>query len=161
MPIEPITTDEKIDGPAAKKKKDFEAHLMGGCMVIVISSVLVFGMSIWPFIPFPEYSVQGLKQIALFGAVPALVFAAIVSFRFGLAGGAGSVGGALAATIFIFLDLQQTMLGHMTVDLPEPEYPERWVWMVPLGYVLAFVVVALVCVALAPSEKPKNLDVVE
>jgi hypothetical protein len=158
MPFDPIRTDEKLEKPV-KKKTDFEAHLMTGCMVICISSFLVLGLAVWPFFTFEEHTVDGLKQISLFGLTPAVVFGGIVAYRFGLAGSSGMIGGAMTAAIFMYLKLAQTAIGKDVVDLPAPEYPVRWAWMLPLVFLLVAATVGLFSSSISPaSDLAKRID---
>jgi hypothetical protein len=158
MPFDPIRTDEKLKKPV-KKKTDFEAHLMTGCMVICISSFLVLGIAVWPFFSFEEHTVEGLKMISLFGLLPAVLFGGIVTWKFGLAGSSGMIGGAMTASIFMYLKLAQTALGKQVVDLPAPEYPVRWAWLLPLSFLLAAVTIGLTTASLSPaSDLEERID---
>lgn len=153
MPFEPLRTDEKLEGPVKNRKPqtDFEKQLMSGCMVILVSCFLVYGLIIWPWFVFEPHTVKGLARALGFGAGTATVFGIIVTLKFKLAGGAGYLGGGFAAAVFMFLRLQQIMLGKGHNDLPQPEYPERWVHLVPLAYVLLSI--AIVAIFL-----PKELE---
>jgi len=144
MPFDPILTDEPLSEPAQKKRKDFEAQLMAGCMSIGVISILTYGLVIWPFAVFQEYSVNGLLTILATGPLPACVFGAVAGRKLALAGSTGFFGGAMAAAVFMHLRLQQTMLGKYTKDLPAPEYSDLVAILLPVGWFLVSGLVALV-----------------
>ena len=135
MPFEPIRTDEKRSG-ARRKRTDYESELMAGCMVILVVSLLVFGVSVVPFFAVDEYTREGLLRGILTGMLPASVLGVVSMRWFGAAGLSGFLGGALTVTVFLFLRLEQTMLGFYDINLPTPEYPERWKWFIPLAWAL-------------------------
>ncbi|MCW5936611.1 MAG: hypothetical protein KIT11_04815 [Fimbriimonadaceae bacterium] len=126
----------------AKKMADFEGSLMKGCSTIGLGSFITYGLTVWPWLTFPEYKVQGLLEIALAGCLPAVVFGIIATRKFGLAGASGFFGGGMASAVFMYLRLQSTMLGRFSERLPAPEYPERWAWIVPLAWFLAVAAIA-------------------
>lgn len=153
MAFEPLETDEKLDAPVAQER-DTDTVMLFGCAGFVSSSLLTYFLAIWPFFLFTEiYLTAGLLRCALFGLLPALAFGGYVTRRFGLAASAGFVGGALAAAIFLYLRLIEVNLRRNQRDLAQPDFPESWIWIVPLGWVLlvAFVAVLLI--------KPSEIDV--
>ena len=131
MPTDGLGTDEELS-QAPPKNKEFEAQLMSGCSTIGVVSVITYFMTIWPFAVYPEYSIVGLLKIIGFGILPASILGAIAARRFALAGASGFFGGAMAAAVFIHLRLQQTMLGNYARDIPKPDYPESFAFMLPL-----------------------------
>ncbi|MCG9895872.1 MAG: hypothetical protein MH204_10405 [Fimbriimonadaceae bacterium] len=136
MPLDPLRTDEKRDDPAAYPRKDFEGQMMSGCMTIGLGSVISYVLVAWPLFFVPEYSIQGLLQWAGLGVVPLLIFGAVLCRRFGLAGAAGFVGGAIPGAVFLYLRLNQTLARGLIPDLPKAEYPESWVGFLPLLFIL-------------------------
>jgi hypothetical protein len=123
---------------------------MNGCATIVVLSFTTYGLVVWPFFVMPEYTIFGLLTIIVLGMAPATVFGALAVRRAGLAGAAGFFGGAMASAVFIFLRLQQTQLGRLSYELPDPEYPAAWGWMLPLAWFLFSGGIAAV---LLPKEK--------
>ncbi|MBS1715686.1 MAG: hypothetical protein JST30_15260 [Armatimonadetes bacterium] len=152
MPFDPILTDEPLSEPAKQKRKDFEAQLMAGCMSIGVISIITYGLVIWPFAVFQEYSLNGLLTILAAGPLAACVFGAVAGRRLALAGATGFFGGAMAGAVFMHLRLQQTMLGRYTKDLPAPEYPDLVAYAVPVGWFLLSGLVALVFCRREPSQ---------
>lgn len=144
MPFEPLNTDEKLDQPI-KKRRDFEGHLMAGCMAVGLTSALIYILSAWPWLVFENHRVSGMTSIVLFGLVPSLVVGAFTTWRFGFAGVSGSFGGGMIASIFIWLRMKEVMLGFLTTELPRPEYPERWGWMIPGGWFVSIALVSALC----------------
>lgn len=136
MPFEPLQTDEKLEGPPRKPQSTFEKQMMSGCFVILVTCFLVYFVVMWPWFVFPAYTVPGLINCLVFGAAAAAVLGIVATLKFQLAGGAGFLGGGLAAAVFMYLRMDQFMLGRGHNDLPQPEYPERWVILVPLAWVL-------------------------
>ncbi|MCU0315642.1 MAG: hypothetical protein MUC92_03515 [Fimbriimonadaceae bacterium] len=153
MGFEPLKTDEKIP-PTNKPKSDFEAQLMSGCSVIVVVAFLTYFLTAWPWFVFPLYTLTGLQTAIVAGCGTSVVLGGISCFRFRIAGASGFLGGALAAGVFIFLVLNEVGKGRVSQDLPRPEYPERWQWMVPLLFVVACVLVAIL---LTRKEKTESL----
>lgn len=143
MPFHEIKTDEHVPG-ASKREKDFETQIMRGCAATVVLSVLVYGITIWPFFALPEHTVEGLFAILAFGMIPSTILGVFAIRKIGYGGFSGFVGGALTSAAFIYLRLQQTMLAKVNPNLPAVEYPERWVWLVPLAWVLFAIVVGLI-----------------
>ncbi len=135
MAHEPLRTDEPLSEPV-KSKSDFETQLMAGCATISLAAVFTYLIAVWPWLVFPEYRLDGLITIGLTGALPASVFGALCIRRFRLAGASGFFGGGMASAVFMYLRLEQTMLGRLSVDLPAPEYPERWAWLLPIVWFL-------------------------
>jgi hypothetical protein len=64
----------------------------------------------------------------------------------GLAGASGFVGGAFISAIFMFLRLDQSMLRNFVPDVPRPDYPDAWKGLVPLGFVLVSLILAILFV---------------
>lgn len=150
MPFEPLKTDEKYEGPA-QAKTNLERQLMAGCTTIVVICFLVYFITIWPWFALPAYTVSGLTEALIFGAGASVILGIIATLKFKSAGGAGFLGGAMAASVFMYLRLNQIMLGKGHVDLPQPEYPERWEWLVPLAYMV-------LCIAVVAVLWPKEED---
>jgi branched-subunit amino acid transport protein AzlD len=143
MPFEPLDTDEKIEAGYPRRKRDLETQLLGGCMVVLVGSLITYALVIWPWFTFKEYEISGLEKMAVFGGVPASIFGVVVIRKLDAAGLAAFMGGAMAAGVFVFLRLQQSNLGRYAQDLPMPEFPERWVMLVPLGWLAWIILVAL------------------
>lgn len=138
MPFERLETDEPISPDAASTKaRDFEGTLMTGCGVILVSSVLTYLMSFWPFAAVPHHTVSGLVQALALASLPTWVFGAILARKFGMAGASGFVGGALCSAIFIYLRLQMVTSVRGDRTLPQPEYPDRWAVIIPVAWLLA------------------------
>jgi hypothetical protein len=124
---------------------------MSGCATIVVASFVTYGLAVWPYFVLPEHTVAGLVTIVLSGMAPASVFGSLAVRSHGLAGAAGFLGGAMASAVFVYLRLQQTQLGRLSYELPDPEYPAAWVWMLPLAWFL-------LCGGLAALLLPKETD---
>ena len=143
MPFEPLRTDEKRPGEP-KPAKDMDSLMLTGCSAFVATSFLTYFLTVWPFLTFQDSHLAAtLGVCALLGPLPALVLGAYASRKFELPGACGFVGGSMALCVFLFLRLQQVMLGKGSTDLPHPDYPDSWVWMIPLAWLVAAIFVAL------------------
>lgn len=144
MPFDPLQTDEKLDQPAAKER-DFDAQMLAGCTAFVGTSILCYLLGVWPYFVFAESN--KLVTLALssgFGLIPSAVLGIVVTRKSGIPGACGFLCGAMAVAIFLFLRLQQVMLALQIKDLPQPEYPASWAWIVPLAWLLTCVVLLVI-----------------
>ena len=142
-------TDEQIEGKP-KKRPDLDSELLRGCITIGTLSLLVFGLTIAPFYFTEQHTFSGLATTGLLGAAPALVLGAIAVRRLGLSGATGLMGGAAAGAIFVYLSMEQVMLGYAGISsMPVPEIPPFWSWLLPLIWVL-------VCLATVLLLYPRN-----
>ena len=158
MPFEPLQTDEKLDH-SVKRERDLDTHLLFGCSQFVVQSIAIYGLSVWPHFLYP--AVFALKQLGLnfaIGFLPAAILAAISARKFGLAGAAGSLGGGLAFAIFLFLRLQQLFVPSLLNDAPKPEWPQQWVWLIPLVAIGALVAILYFSLPKAELEWSENAN---
>jgi len=110
----------------------------------VETSLIGYVLAVWPFFAVPEtHLARNLTTACAFGMVPALVLTAFSTRRFGLPGACGGLGVAMATGVFLYLRMDQIMLGFTVRDLPRPDYPSTWAWIVPSAYVVATVAVGL------------------
>lgn len=153
--MEELRTDESSD-PPAKRPADFDTQMLFGCSGFVSASFVTYGLTVWPNLVWSEtHKLQVLVQCFGFGLLPAAVFGIVASRKFGLAGGAGFVGGAMASATFIFLRLQQVMAFRGIREAPQPEYPYPWMWIAPSGWVLLALILAILFV---PKEELSTLE---
>ena len=145
MAHEPLKTDEKLDAPA-KRRPDMDTALLTGCLTVAVISIAVYGLVAWPFFVYQMHTRTGLVSGALFGIAPAAVLGALTVRKLGLTGGTGFAGGAFASGLFVYLQLSNLMLGKVgdVEDLPPPDYPEYWAWLLPLIWCLLAVAIVLV-----------------
>ena len=145
MSHEPLKTDEKLDAPA-KRRPDMDTALLTGCLTVAAISIAVYALVAWPFFVYPMHTRAGLVSGALFGFAPAAALGVLVVRRLGLSGATGFAGGAFASGLFVYLQLSNLMLGKVgeVEDLPAPNYPEHWAWLLPLIWCLLVVAITLV-----------------
>ncbi len=149
MPFEPLQTDEKREGPL-KAERDFDAQMLAGCAAFVGTSIITYLLGVWPYFALPATNkLLTLGLASLCGLVPAAIFGSTITRKTGLPGACGFLGGAMAIGIFLFLRLQQVMLARQIKDLPQPEYPASWTWIVPLAWLL-------ICLGLIAFFMPKG-----
>lgn len=143
MAIEPLNTDEKLD-TKSKKAPDMDAVMLAGCTGFVITSVLTYFFAVWPYFVFNStHLISTLVTCSLIGLLPAATLGVIACRRFGLAGGSGFVGGSLTTGIFLYLRLQQVIALKGDRRMPQPEFPDQWVWLLPLAWILASLILTL------------------
>lgn len=152
MPFEPLRTDEKLDREA-ERPRDMDAHMIAGCAGFVATSLSAYFLALWPQLVFHQgYQLATLAAATGFGLIPACVLGAFAARRFGLPGACGFLGGIMAYAVFLHLRIQQFLAARGSRDLPQPEYPDEFQWMVPmLALMLAVLVAAL---SLPKSERP-------
>jgi hypothetical protein len=123
--------------------------MLMGCGAFVAGALVVYFLAIWPFLAWPNVErIQTLGLCAATGLVPAALAAGLFTRRFGLPGACGAVGGALTTAVFLFLRLQQAFLAATARQDRPPDYPASLQTLVPLAWVLA---VALIAVVLLPK----------
>ncbi|MES1147239.1 MAG: hypothetical protein ABUL49_00650 [bacterium] len=145
--MEPLQTDEER-GPQHNRKADFESQLMGGCVVIVVCSLVTYGLGCWPaLVVRDEYTRTGLFTEMGLGMLPALIFGIVSIRKAREAGLAGFLGGAMAFGVFLYLRLMQVFVAESTPDLPQPEWPKAWTIAIPAVW-------ALVCIGASVLSYP-------
>lgn len=145
MPHEPLGTDEKLAAPV-KPERDLDTEMMHGCLAFVAPAMLAFLLAVWPHIAFSDvYRMQVLVMNTVLGLVPAVVAGIYAARKMGLAGACGVVASALATSIFLYLRMQQIELSRGVEEMPSVEYPPQFAWLLPLGWSLLFIVLALLC----------------
>lgn len=150
MPFDPLETDERLETPV-KPERDTDAIMLAGCTGFVSSALITYLLAIWPFFLFTEIHLSAeLLRCALIGLLPALVFGGYVTRRFGLAAAAGFVGGGMSAGIFLYLRLMEVNLRRVQREMAQPDFPEAWVWIGPMAWVLLLFFVAALLIR--PSE---------
>lgn len=154
MPFEPLRTDEKLSRKQ-KPAKDMDSLMLAGCTGFVGASILSYGLAVWPFMAFQETQrATTIAWGALLGLLPAAILGVFAARKFNLPGACGFVGGSMAMSVFLYLRLQQVMAGNASTDLPHPDYPESWGWMIPLGWLLLSIVLAVVALPRSPDGGP-------
>jgi hypothetical protein len=148
MPFEPLRTDERLE-TSGPRPKDFDTQMLLGCSGFVTVSLLTYFLTVWPHLAFPDtYRLSVLMAACAAGMLPAAILGIVAMRKFGLPGGGGFVGGALAASIFLHLNLKRLLLLEelqaVSRELPQPEYPASWQFLVPGAWLLGAVVLALV-----------------
>jgi hypothetical protein len=150
MPFEPLRTDEPLTGPQ-EKVRDLDSQMLAGCSCFVGVSLISYALAVWPFFVFQKtWELKTLAFASLFGLVPAAVFGSYTVRKWGLPAAGGFIGGALATAIFLLLRLSQVMLQQGVRDLPQPEFPSSWQYLVPGAWMLA---VLILCILLIRKEE--------
>jgi len=144
MAFEPLQTDEKLDVPE-QTAQDMDKQMLFGCSGFLIASVVGYLLTIWPFLAFQKIE-QTFWLAACFaaGGGPAIIVGLISTRRFGLAGACGFVAGAMTTGIFLYLRIQQSFLSALAKSSPTPEYPDSFIWLLPIVWILLCVFLAVV-----------------
>lgn len=143
LPFEPLKTDEKLD-EKVRPERDMDTQMLFGCGSFVFVSIVSYLLAAWPMFVIANTHLLVEFGVALAaGLIPSLVLGAVATRKTGLPGACGFVGGAMATAIFLFLRLEQLMLGYSVREIPQPEYPRSWMWIVPTAWVVLAVLVAV------------------
>ena len=136
VPFEPIRTDEPHNGPKTNPR-DFDSQMLAGCGAFVAASMLSYVIAVGPHFVFSRtYELNSLAMACGFGMVPAAILGGYATRRFGLAAAAGFVGRGLATSIFLLLRLKQVLLLEGEKNLPQPEFPQSWQYLLPGAWML-------------------------
>src|SRR5688572_13729892 len=150
MPFEPLRTDEPREGPKTKER-DIDSQMLAGCTTFVSASLLSYVLSVWPHFVFQNtHELKTLGLACALGLLPAAALGGYSVWKWGLAAAGGFVSGALAVAIFLMLRLKQVVMMEGIKDLPQPEYPESWQYLVPGAWML--VVIALIALLIRKEE---------
>ncbi|MBS1704533.1 MAG: hypothetical protein JST40_01555 [Armatimonadetes bacterium] len=151
MPFEPLQTDEKLDAPI-KAEPDFDQVMLKGCSFFVVASLMSYFLAIWPWIAVKSPEKLGGFFLAVgLGFGTSGIFGAYCAHKSGLPGASGYLGGGLASAVFLHLRLKSLALGYDMREIPKPEFPLDWVWMAPVVWVLATLLVAAVFLLKSPD----------
>ena len=151
MPFKPLQTDEKLDEPPPPPR-DMDTQMMLGCTGFGATAGIVFVLVAWPHFVFTEtYRLDVLAKALAWGCGPAAIQGFLLS-RKSFIGACGFIGGALVSTVFLYIRLQQVLLARYGDESARPDYPLAFGWLVPVGFFLLAVAIALL--ALPRSEMP-------
>jgi hypothetical protein len=143
MPFEPIRTDEKIESQV-KPPRDMDTHMLVGCWGFAATSLVTYALAVWPHFVFHQVHLKATLGLCFaLGLIPAGVAGAMASRKWGLAAAAGFLGGSMATGVFLFLRLQQAHIIKDATQAPQPDYPESWVWIIPLAWTLVCLLLGL------------------
>ena len=150
MAFEPLNTDEKLEGPI-KKERDMDTHMLIGCSGFLIAAIGGYLLGVWPYVAIQNtYAMSNLLTAAALASLPQWTLGCIVTRRFGISGACGFVAGSVCVGIFLYLRLQQLFISARIQQSPTPEFPEGFVYMVPL---LGFLLAAFLSIAFLPKRE--------
>lgn len=150
MPFEPLRTDEPREGPKTKER-DIDSQMLAGCTTFVSVSLLSYVLAVWPHFMFQNtHELKTLGLASALGLLPASILGGYSVWKWGLAAAGGFVSGSLATAIFLMLRLKQVVMMEGIKDLPQPEYPQSWQYLVPGAWML--VVVTLTALLIKKEE---------
>jgi hypothetical protein len=143
-------TDEKVAKPI-RRARDLDTVMLFGCSGFVLVCLVSWALVVWPHFLFSDtQNLSTLELCAALGLVPATLFGAAATRIFGLPAAAGFLGGSICAATFLYLRLQQVVAFRGVPNVPQPQYPDAWVWLMPLGWIVAVLIV--IGAFLKPSE---------
>jgi len=120
-----------------KRTPDLETLMTRGAIVFAISSLGGFALTVWPYFVWTEhYRFSQLALCGVLGFVPTLILAALATRRFGLPASVGFFACSLAMGVFLYVRLWQMMLAWEAQRIPQPDYPQAFLWLLPLAWVL-------------------------
>ena len=138
MPFEPLQTDEKLTGPVSRQP-DTDTVMLFGCTHFVFAAIIAYGLGIAPFFLINDQHI-GSNLLVSFG------IGVGVSRKTFVVGACGYIGGIMAASTFLLLRIQQILLAKDMRDLPQPDFPDSWVWILPVTWTLFALFLALIVV---------------
>ena len=143
--MEPLRTDEPLLPGSAKRAKDMDTAMLGGCAVFLTTAISSFGLAVWPHLVYSgAEKLATLRLCLLIGLLPSLILGIVAARQGRLAGACGFVGGALTTSVFLFLRLQQVFITAGSQTGPTPNYSPTAIYLLPLGwFVLALIVAAV------------------
>ncbi len=151
MAFDPLETDEAT--PGGKAPGDMDKAMLAGCTSFVFNSFLAYGLGVWPFFAMPDtWRTSVLLTSIAAGLTPVLILCLIVSRKLGLPGATGVVAGSMAMAVFLYLRFDQVMMGFVIREIPNPEYPTAFGWIIPIGWFLAVVATAVLFTKNEPAE---------
>ncbi|MCW5943013.1 MAG: hypothetical protein KIS66_12320 [Fimbriimonadaceae bacterium] len=159
MAFDDLQTDEPLSH-RAKPPMDMDAAMLMGCTGFVVASLATYLLAVWPYFAVirEQHTLSGLGKALALGGVPAFGLGFLLVRRYGLPAACGAVGGAMATAIFIYVRLQQVMLGFDVPEIPDPEYPRFVAWLLPLVWLTTAVFVELVAMLVWPERSPDDGD---
>lgn len=112
--------------------------MLFGCSAFLASALITYNLSVWPFFVWTDTWIMKSFLVATgFALGPAFIFGAIAARKGGLAGGCGFIAAMMAFAVFIYLRIDQALMGKFVREFPTPELPEGFKWQVPLVAVIA------------------------
>lgn len=127
-------------------------QMLLGCSGFVLSSFGSYLIGVWPFfVWFDIYLVTPLAIAFALGLPVSYLAGAISSWKFGLPGAAGFVGGMVAFAIFLYLRFEQVFIEAQARVIPFPAYPQWVQWAIPSLTVALAIVLSAIILSLAPD----------
>jgi hypothetical protein len=127
-------------------KRDLDSQMLAGCTAFVFVSMVAFGLSLWPFFAWPElWRTSNLALCCAVGFVPSAVLGAVFARRGGIPGASGYVAYAMAFSAFLYLRLEQIRMSALAQQTPELDYPAILGALIPLGWLLVSLFIAMAC----------------
>jgi len=141
VPFEPLETDEKLD--TAVKRTDVDAHLIRGCIVFAVVSLIAYALIVAPFFLVPNLHLSSsLLRACLIGGVPSLILGVLSGRLGGVPGASAFVAGSLMGSVFLYLKLNQMPVLAKLGEVPELGYPASVAYLIPLSWIVVSFVTA-------------------
>ena len=129
-----------------------DSHMLFGCSGFVLASFASYALAVWPFFIWMDVHAAVSLGIALAAGVPvAFLFGCVSTWKLGIAGAAGFVGGMVASAIFLYLRFEQVFLEADAQRIPPPDYPTSFQWLLPGVTVLFALLLATAVSLLLPN----------
>ncbi len=89
---------------------DMDSQMLGGCSVFVASSLITYGLAVWPFFVMqPLWESHPLLTATGLAAAGTTIFTLIIGKRAVMAGGFGNLAGVASAGVFVYLTLNHVV----------------------------------------------------
>lgn len=136
-----------------------DSQMLFGCSGFVVTSFVVYGLAIWPFLVWLRVDELGTLLLASAAGLPvAFILGVFAARKFEIAGAAGFIGGMVAASIFLHLRFKQVFLEAAARQIEEPHYPAWIQWFAPIAVVVASLLIAAMTLLLwRPIQPNPNL----
>lgn len=144
MPFEPLKTDEPSATPGRRSSSDLDSRLLKGCLTIGIGAIVLFSVIVLPWLFADVSQLRGLGVALAIGGGVSLILGAVAMRTQGWAGMSAFLGGGLSGAVFMALRLLSQFAGKNSPTLVQPEYPQWWVWALPLVWTVLCVAWCLI-----------------
>lgn len=133
--------------------------MLGGCASFVVAALGTYFIGIWPYLVAADlFSARSVLGALGLSSACLLVWGGFVSRRTGLPGACGFFGGSMALGVFLYLRLDQITAVRGLPQYPNPDYPESWAIVLPVGLVLIALGIAVAFLPRSEFSREANSD---
>lgn len=123
---------------------DLDKELLSGCLVTSLICFVLLAVGVWPDIFWgPMFTWADLGRAAGLGLLPCIVLGIFAVRRFSYSGVTGFVGASAGVSLYWYLRLLHVATAGIDDLLPPKEYPDSFVWLVPVTFVVLATAIAM------------------